>query len=291
MKHFIFFILLSTQIFAADSYVFLVDTSGSMDEKAKGTRLSKMDVAKKSMKEVVDGMNDDCDVGLVSFSGWLYKPSKINKDELYKSIDQLEATGGTPLGEYMKYAADELLQMRIKGDRGGIYNLIIVTDGEANDNRLVTRYLPEIIQRGLIVKAIGLNMDRTHTLASMANEYINANDPNSLTTSLKKYVAEAKFDDKQATEEIFEELKGIPDTVAYGVIEAMTAQKNHPIGEAETVEIVDPQGNKQTVNNIPKSNTPPPPTGSISVAVMITVIIVVTVLFVFFIIAVMAMNS
>ncbi len=237
MKYLILFLSMIQLTFASDSYVFLVDTSGSMaepmvfkDSDGKKNQSSRMNIAKNSLNEVMKSISEDSNVGILTFNGWIYS-SKFNKEEIAKAINSMEPSGGTPLGEYMKYGADKLLQLRKEGDRGGTYSLIIVTDGEANDSNKVDQFLPEIISRGLVVKAIGLDMAKTHSLATKVNEYTNANDPSALTSSLKKYVAEVSFEDKDLEEEVFEEIKSIPNEVAYGVIQTMTDQPNHPIGE------------------------------------------------------------
>jgi hypothetical protein len=257
MKYLLILVLLAQTTFASDSYVFLVDTSGSMAEPmafkgadSKNYQSSRMNVAKNSLNEVIKSISEDSNVGILTFDGWVYS-SKFNKEEIVKAIDSMEPSGGTPLGEYMKHGADKLLQLRKEGDRGGTYSLIIVTDGEANDSKKVDQYLPEIISRGLVVKAIGLDMAKTHSLATKVNEYTNANDPTSLTSSLKEYVAEASFEDKNLEEEVFEEIKSIPDEVAYGVIQTMTDQPNHPIGEMP--EKVQLNNTSNAVNNT--SNT------------------------------------
>lgn len=250
-------LMLFSQVVFADSYVFLVDTSGSMAEPisfkkdGKTYNSSRMQVAKESMKEVVENIPEDADVSILTFGGWRYS-GKMNSHEVSVAINTMTPAGGTPLGEYMKIGADKLLQLRKDGDRGGTYNLIIVTDGEANDDRKVDRYLPEILSRGLIVKAIGLDMAKTHSLATKVNEYTNANDPDALTSSLKKYVAEVNFEDKNLQEEVFEEIKGLPNDVAFSVIQKLTDQPNHPIGEEAPVQM------NQSSTVAPSSSSPSP---------------------------------
>lgn len=248
MKHitFLLTVLLATPIFASDWTVFVVDTSGSM----RGNRIT---TAKDSMSKVVDQIPEGTQVGLLSFNGWEYKPTTLNKESLKKSISGMRTGGGTPLSDYMKAGADQLLLARKRGDRGGVYTLIVVTDGVEDDPRQLKNYLDEIILRGIQVKAIGLDMSGDHNLASNpAVEYTNANNPEALTKKLTDYVkAEVDFSDPQASEEMFEELEGLPGEVAFKVIESITKLKNHPIGEPEVVEVIDEQGNAQTIPNEP----------------------------------------
>ena len=56
--------------------------------------------------------------------------------------------------------------------------LLVVTDGEANDAGLVDGYTPDIISRGITIDAIGVEMQSRRTLANMVHSYRNADDPN-----------------------------------------------------------------------------------------------------------------
>ena len=249
-------------VIASDSLIFLMDTSGSMgeimtakDKNGKSIRIKSIDAAKESMIKVIDNIAPDTTVGLLTFDGWTYAPQKVDKAKLVKAIQSMTPSGGTPLGQFMKTAADQLLNNRIKGDRGGTYTMIVVTDGEAGDQHLVDRYLPDIINRGLIIKAIGLDLPKSHSLATLVNEYTNANDPTALETNLKKYVAEVSFKNSSTQgDDVFDELKPLPNEVAYAVIQEMTEQRNHPIGEEPMVRVKDESGKTVSVPNQPNAS-------------------------------------
>ena len=80
----------------------------------------------------------------------------------------------------MKRGADALLKAREKQFGYGTYRLLIVTDGEAGDPRLVESFTPDIISRGITIDVIGVEMPSRHTLATRVHSYRNANDPESL---------------------------------------------------------------------------------------------------------------
>jgi len=59
--------------------------------------------------------------------------------ELKKAIDPISHGGRTPLGQYMKIGADALLAKKEKQHNYGSYRLLVVTDGEASDQRAVDK--------------------------------------------------------------------------------------------------------------------------------------------------------
>lgn len=248
-------ILFASPTFGGDWIIFLMDTSGSMSDRmsvktADGSveTMRRIDAAKQAMIATVDKIPEGTNVGLLTFDGWKYEPGPVDKTKLKAAINAMHPEGGTPLGKYMKSAADQLLLARKRGDRGGNYTLVVVTDGLDNSG-YVEQYTPDIVGRGLMVRAIGLDLAEGHVLSTMANEYINVNDPAALRKQLQNIVAEANFKDKAATDEMFDELKGLPTEVAFAVLQELTEQKNHPIGEEPVVEVRDEQGNIQSVPN------------------------------------------
>jgi len=229
---FICLLWLAVPVMGSDWTIFVVDTSGSMS----GGRIK---MAKESMIKTIDEIPNNTQVGILSFHKWEYKPSPVDKGKLVTSINGMETGGGTPLSDYMKVGADQLLLARKRGDRGGTYTLIVVTDGAENDPHKLKSYLDEIILRGIQVRAIGIDMDQDHNLAKNPEvQYTNANNPEALTKKLKEFVINAEGDasDPQATEAMFAEIEDFPGEVAYQLIQTITEQKNHPIGEPEKVE-------------------------------------------------------
>jgi uncharacterized protein YegL len=225
---------------AADQYVVVVlDDSGSMNERMKGMRTGKMDIAKEALLSVLEDVPDDAEVGVLALNSrgsdghWIVPLGPVDRSSLRRRISSMGADGGTPLGAAMKEAADALLAKRDK-QVYGTYRLLIVTDGEAGDQALVEQYLPAIKARGLITDVIGVDMRGDHSLATKVNTYRRADNPASLKKAIADVFAETSDDAAGAGESDYDLLGGIPDEVAWAALASLTATKNQPIGEEET---------------------------------------------------------
>jgi hypothetical protein len=136
------------------------------------------------------------------------------------------------LGAYLKKGADRLLEERARQFGYGTFRLLVVTDGEAGDQKLVERFTPEVIARGITVDVIGVAMDQRHTLATRVHSYRSANDPASLTRAIAEVFGEIGGRGRDvAGAEAFAELQPIPSEVAQAMIQALSASGNQPIGE------------------------------------------------------------
>ncbi len=105
--------------------------------------------------------------------------------------------GGTPLGAMMRIGADELLKLRAQAPYD-TYRLLVVTDGEATDARLLESLLPDLMSRGLNVDVIGVAMTETHTLAKTCAHVRAAGDTAALTEALSAVFAETAGDTQSA---------------------------------------------------------------------------------------------
>src|ERR1044071_2164026 len=220
-----------------DNVVIVLDASGSMKEALSGTGVSKMTAAKTAIKTVLQKVPPSTHVGLLVFSAlnvkedWVYPLGPRNDELLVRALDGLEAHGGTPLGHYIKKGADRLLEERARQFGYGTYRLLVVTDGEAQDQNLVEAYTPDVMSRGITLDVIGVGMKQDHTLARKTHSYRRANDPASLNRAITEVFAEigsAATDTTQA--EAFELLAPLPGEVAAAMIQALSSSGNHPIG-------------------------------------------------------------
>lgn len=218
---------------ANENIVVLLDTSGSMEQQMKSVNGKdyKINVARASLTSALAKLPSDTEIGVLTFDGWIYNLSPIHQVQLRNAIYNCSVGGGTPLGEYMKKAADALLEHRKKYHYGK-YRLIVVTDGEANDEELVEKYLPDIIYRGIEVNAIGVNMDKTHTLATKVHTYKNANDPNALEKAVLEVFAETKSNDNAD----FDYINGLDGSIVVPVLKVLAEPKDYPIGEQPATE-------------------------------------------------------
>jgi uncharacterized protein YegL len=222
---------------AFDNVVIVLDASGSMRDKLSGTSMEKLAAAKEALKAVLRTLPESTHVGLLVFSAanvrdeWIYPLGPRRDAELTQAIDLPVAHGGTPLGFYLKKAADRLLEERARQFGYGTYRMLVVTDGEARDQPLVDRYTPEIIARGITLDVIGVNMQQDHTLAKRVHSYRRANDRAALNRALAEVLGEVSArgtDTAQA--DAFELLAPIPTEVAVSVLRALSSGDNQPIG-------------------------------------------------------------
>jgi hypothetical protein len=219
-----------------DNVVIVLDASGSMNERMRGAGPQKISAAKMAIKEVMKGIPQTTQMGLLVFggntSGWVYPLGARDDTKLFQAIDRVTANGGTPLGEYMKIGADKLLEARKAQYGYGSYRLLIVTDGEASNPALVESYTPDIIARGIITDVIGVAMARAHTLATKVHSYRSADDPAALKQAIQDVFAEVgRASDGQSGESAFDELSGFPEEMAMATISALVSSGNHPIGQ------------------------------------------------------------
>lgn len=245
---------------AADNVVIVLDASGSMSGKLKGTDLSRMEAAKSALKEVLRQITPTTRVGLLVFSAkdlrdsWVFPLGPRDDARLNTAIDRLQPGAGTPLGEFIKYGADRLLEERKKQFGYGTYRLLVVTDGEANDQILVERYTPDVISRGIIMDVIGVGMDTRHTLATKAHSYRSANDPAALKQAIQAVFAELGAGAKDtAGEDAFAVIAPLPLEVAQAALLALATSGNEPIGAR-----VESHAASEPASGQPTPGSPPP---------------------------------
>lgn len=228
-----------TASLTSDNIVIVLDASGSMSGTMSGTATRKMDAAKSALTAALEQIPESTKIGLLVFSSantkeqWLYPLGKLDRVALLAAIQQPQPGGGTPLGEYIKKAADRLISQRQKQYNYGSYRLLVVTDGEASDSELVDRYVPEAIKRGLRIDAIGVDMAATHTLAKKVHSYRKANDPQSLKQAVADVFAEVggSGDSDPAGPSAFNEIAALPDQTASALLNALSEPVNTPLGE------------------------------------------------------------
>jgi hypothetical protein len=264
----------------ADDYiVILLDTSGSMSQPMSDGK-NRMQIAQDALIEVLSQVPDTTNVGIITFKGWIYPLGPVNRAKLSNAIRSTVPKGNTPLYAYLSTAATDLLKKRKAQGNIGFYKLLVVTDGEAGDVRLNqdTKYpdgspkigvLQDIIQRGIVVDTIGLDMPGDHSLSQLINgAYMSGNNPQSLTEAVTKAVAEISFGaGPDTSEEAFAEIGEIPESFAMATILGLTTYSNHPIGQRalESVERNQPPnqptastgGNRQTNQSLPSSRNAP----------------------------------
>lgn len=286
-------IFIGSTAFADDYIVIVMDTSGSMGEYMREARDTRMNVAKTALKNVIGKVPTSTKVGILTFDGWSYNENfrTVEKDKLFAAVDQMSPGGGTPLYEYMRAAGTKLLKIREAAGNSGTYRMLVVTDGEATDSGLNqdTEFrdgslrpgvLKDIVGRGIMVDAIGLDMRGDHSLANQINgSYMSGDDPASLEKAVARSVhAEVNFNDGVG-KEMFDEVSQLPDEFAVKVVKALTTYQNHPIGEKPPIMVVredgtiafEPDPNNEAVPNLGEEGD------GVSTALIVVLVILVVV--------------
>lgn len=258
-------LLLSVNVVAGDYVVVLLDTSGSMSTRMRNVRLSRMQAAQESLATVAGQLPASTNVGLLTFSGWVYELQPIDRDKFILAVNSTSAGGGTPLGQFMKDGADVLLKSREKNRGIGTYRLLVVTDGEADNTKLMNNYAADIVSRGIILDTIGLDMRSDHTLKALSKKYMKADDPESLKNAVQTALAEVGKGGGDDGVGNFEMLNGLSSDGAKAIIAGLTEHQNHGIGEAPPVKVIDENGN---IKYIPASKSDGGSAGSIILIVL-----------------------
>ena len=220
-------------VVAGDSVVIVLDDSGSMNERMSGG-VRRIDAAKKAIAVILKQFPVDTKLGLLLLNGdsakkhWAIPLELLSVQQATKRVESVSADGGTPLGDRMREGADALLQLREKQIYGS-YRLLIVTDGEANDAKLLSQYLPDVLSRGLIVDAIGVDMKKDHTLATRVHSYRRADDAQALSQAVHEVFAEKSDSSTANSDADFELLQAIDDETAREALSALAKPNNAAI--------------------------------------------------------------
>ena len=239
-----FFFLLalapSPQQLDVDNVVILLDASGSMEKSMDGPiEMQKMIAAKRAISQVLQRVSQETHVGLLVFSGrnksddWVYPLGPRDDAKLIAALERITPDGGTPLGAYMKIAADRLLEQRAEQSGYGTYRMLVVTDGQADDHDapFLDLYLPDILARGIVVDVIGVAMDEDHLLAERVHSYRRADDLPALQQSIAEVFAEVGSDEGSTTAaEGFDLAAVLPDDAIAPILAALTSSEDVPIG-------------------------------------------------------------
>ncbi|MCY2975558.1 MAG: VWA domain-containing protein [Planctomycetota bacterium] len=228
--------------FATDTtVVVLLDDSGSMRNqmRTESALEPRMAVAKTALTRVVEQLSPQTTFGLLlmngarSNGGWLVPLAALDRASALSRIANVKADGGTPLGQSMKSAIDELLERRGEVPYGD-YRLLVVTDGEATDRNTLDQYLPDMVARGIVIDVIGVDMQSDHSLASRAHSYRRANDASSFEQALTEIFAESADSSTGSSAANFDMIAGLPDDFAAEALKALATSRNQKISVSQT---------------------------------------------------------
>ena len=110
-------LLVTAEALAGQNIVVVLDDSGSMSDALQSDRRTlKIDAAKQALLTVLEKLPSDARIGVVALNGggadhWIVRLGELDSARLNAAVQQIRASGGTPLGEYMKIGADALLAL------------------------------------------------------------------------------------------------------------------------------------------------------------------------------------
>lgn len=234
-------LLLTSAAFAQQNIAVVFDDSGSMSGR-------RMDDAHKALTAVVNHLPADTQLGIYAINaGWAYPADgsgigKLDRSKAVDAINNIRASGGTPLGSGIQEGGEALRKLRNKYHYG-FYRMLIVTDGQANDPADAEKYLSDVGRRNIRTDLIGLDMSGEHHLATVAKKngtYKEADDAESLTKVVKEVLAESGGSSGDAKEDDFELLAGIPDKMASACLASLqkSTYDNVPIGDQPLEQVV-----------------------------------------------------
>ncbi len=186
----------------ADNWVFVLDASGSMGSSSCGTGgKARMETAKDGAIEFASLLPENANLGLIVFSDakiggiseWI-KLGTGNRSEFVKKVKGIQPSGGTPLYSSMKLGAKSLTNQAQMQRGYGTYNLVVVTDGEADFGENPTAFAKELVATTSInVYAIGFCVDGKHSLdVKGVTRYTSANNLETLKKGFQAMLVESE---------------------------------------------------------------------------------------------------
>ena len=152
--------------------VFLADTSGSMNSP------DKLPLAQQAMKLMVDGLNEQDTVALVTYAGSVrdvLPPTPASeRQKLFEAIDSLTSGGGTAMGDGLKTAYEHAAK---KAGPNAVARVVVLTDGDTNLGQFQTadamlESVRGYVQEGVTLSTIGFGMGnyRDDLMERLANK-------------------------------------------------------------------------------------------------------------------------
>lgn len=186
----------NTTNLSAGNYYIVFDGSGSMQKNACGGGGYKIDVAKAAVKRFIQSVPATANIGLFVFDrGGTREVAALGaaRDDIIHKIDNVSANGSTPLAESVK-AGMHALTAQAQSQLGyGEYDLVVITDGEADDETQLANAVTNVLaSTPIVVHTIGFCIGDGHSLNRKGKTlYYAANSEQELSSGLQQVLAEA----------------------------------------------------------------------------------------------------
>lgn len=181
----------------AKNFYLIIDGSGSMWKTGCSNDQRKMRVAKDSISRFIDKIEQDANIGLLTFD---YRGTdervalgKDQQDVVKNALEEMSVSGSTPLATAVRKGREALTQQARRQLGYGEYSLVIVTDGEATDALSLQQEMAYLLENTpIMVHTIGFCIEDDHTLNKPGyTVYKPANDPVALDQALASLLVEA----------------------------------------------------------------------------------------------------
>jgi Ca-activated chloride channel family protein len=176
---------------------FIMDGSGSMNERTTSDCggdqefTDKITGARWAIKKFLENVPEDVNIGLYVFDFHgrreVVPLGASNREAFISAVDDIEASGTTPLAEAIRFGTDQLVQQYKKQLGYGEFRLVVVTDGIAEGIPEAAIYAA---RRGIPIYAIGLCVEVRHPLRHFSVSYRAADSFEDLKKGLEETLAE-----------------------------------------------------------------------------------------------------
>lgn len=181
------------------NFLVVLDTSGSMDDRACAGGGDKITVAKKALEIFASSVKDNDNLGLMIFNNGSkllvpLAPAKNNSADFLQKVSEMKAGGGTYMAEAVRDGFAELTRQGKVQLGYGSYYLVMVTDGQANSGHDPTADINYVIDNTpIMVYGIGFCIKGDHPLNQKGRTiYREASSPEQLTKALADVLAESE---------------------------------------------------------------------------------------------------
>ncbi len=183
------------------NYYFVLDGSGSMGNSPGSCNSNeskdKIDIAKQAIQDFVSTIPTDQNVGLFAFDDSGIKEraplASNNRDNFNAKLKQVTATSSTPLETAISKAYEKVKSQAIQQAAHGEYNIIVLTDGEADSGEDPRGIVKKIANDSPVnIYTIGFCIGEGHSLNNQDYvHYYQANDAASIIAGLSEVLAES----------------------------------------------------------------------------------------------------
>ncbi len=172
------------------NYYLVFDGSASM-------RGRKIDIAKTAVREFVNQVPPDASLGLFvfDFAGVFERaPLGSSRTQIIEEIDKVVASRSTPLTSAVAHGYQMLSVQGVRQLGYGEYNMVVVTDGAADNPAALSRIVAEVLTDSpVVIHTIGYQIRGGHSLNQPGRiAYKSAENLEQLREGLQEVLAEAE---------------------------------------------------------------------------------------------------